>query len=109
MCACEHEATYKAIIEVFEMHWTVRDLGIVDTFFGLHFVSSRDCITIDQTKKTDTIIEEGFGPTWKSQHPAASCSIPMKTGTAHAKSLARALPLDKLGIAQVKAKYGFEF
>jgi hypothetical protein len=84
---------------VFETRWTVHALGIVDTFFGLHFVSSRDCITINQTTKTETIIEEVFGPTWKSQHPPTSCSIPMKTGTAYAESLARALPLNELGTA----------
>jgi hypothetical protein len=109
LCACEHESSYNTIIAIFETHWTVHALGIVDTFFGLYFVSSRDCITIDQTTKTETIIAEVYGPTWKSQHPPASCSIPMKTGTAYAESLARALPLDPAGVAQVKAEFGFEF
>jgi hypothetical protein len=49
LCACESEVTYKAIVTVFESCWTVHALGIVDTFFGLHFVSTKDCITIDQT------------------------------------------------------------
>jgi hypothetical protein len=40
LCACEHESTCKAIIAVFETHWTVHDLGIMDTFFGFYFVSS---------------------------------------------------------------------
>jgi hypothetical protein len=59
--------------------------------------------------KVETIIADVFGPAWKSQHPSSSYCIPMKTGTAYAKSLARALPLDDVGIAQVKAEYGFEF
>jgi hypothetical protein len=33
----------------------------------------------------------------------------MKTGTAYAESLARALPLDATGMTQVKEQYGFEF
>jgi hypothetical protein len=107
LCACEHEATYKAIVAVFEARWTVHTLGLVDTFFGLHLVSSKDCITIDQTAKAETIITAMFGLSWKSQPPLSSCSIPMKTGTAYAESLARALPLDAAGMAQVKAECGF--
>jgi hypothetical protein len=86
-------------------------LGLVDTFFGLHFVSSKDdCITINQMTKTETIITESFGPSWQSQPPSSSCSIHMKTGTAYAESLAgRALPLDEAGLTHVKAEFGFEF
>jgi hypothetical protein len=47
LCACESEATYKAIVTVFESRWTVHALGVVDTFFGLHFVSTKDCITFN--------------------------------------------------------------
>jgi hypothetical protein len=109
LCACASEATYKAILIVFEKHWKVHALGIVDTFFGLHFVSSDDCITMDQTPKAESIISEVFGPGWKSQHPSSSFSIPMKTGTAYAESLARALPLDEAGTKQVVVEFGFEF
>jgi hypothetical protein len=109
LCACEHEATYKAVVAVFETHWTIHALGIVDTFFGLHFVLSNVCITIDQTTKVKTVIAEVFGPSWKAQNPSSSFCIPMKTGTAYAESLARALPLDDDGMAKVKAQYGFEF
>jgi hypothetical protein len=64
-------------------------LGFVDTFFGLHFVSSKDdCITIDQMTKTEIIITDSFGPSWQSQPPSSSGSIHMKTGTAYAESLA---------------------
>lgn len=41
-CACEHESAYKDIIAVFKIHWTVHIFCIVNTFFGLHFVSSHD-------------------------------------------------------------------
>jgi hypothetical protein len=109
LCACEHESTYKATVAVFKTHWTVHALGIIDTFFGLHFVSSNDCITIDQTIKVETIITEVFGPSWKDQHPSLSFCIPMKTGTAYAESLTRALPLDADGMQQVKEQFGFEF
>jgi hypothetical protein len=50
---------------------------------------------IDQTFKTKTIIAEVFDS--------------MKTSTTYAESLARALPLDKLGSARVKAGFGFKF
>jgi hypothetical protein len=109
LCACQHEATYLAVVAVFETHWKVHALGIVDTFFGLHFVSSDDCVTIDQTGKAETVIEAVFGPGWKTQPPSTSCSIPMKTGTAYAESLARALPLDPEASAKVVVEFGFEF
>jgi hypothetical protein len=109
LCACEHEATYIAVVAVFESHWKVHTLGLVDTFFGLHFVSSDDCVTIDQTTKAEVVIEAVFGPGWKTQPPSTSCSIPMKTGTAYAESLAQALPLDPAGAAKVIAEFGFEF
>jgi hypothetical protein len=82
-------------------------LGLADTFFGLHFLTSEDCITIDQTAKVETIITTVFGPSWKAQPPSSSCSIPMKTGTAYAESLTWAL--DEAGMKQVKDEYGFEF
>jgi hypothetical protein len=41
LCACQHEMTYDAIITVFQKTWTVHALGLVDTFFGLHFVNLR--------------------------------------------------------------------
>jgi hypothetical protein len=109
LCACEHESTYQAIVAVFEKRWTVHALGIVDTFFGLHFVSSADCVTMDQNVKTDTIITKVFGPNWKAQPPSSSTSIPMKTGTAYAESLARALPIDAASLTQVEKVFGFEF
>jgi hypothetical protein len=112
LCACEHEATYKAIVAIFEVRWTVHALGIIDTFFGLHFVSTKDCITIDQTAKTEIIISDAFGPSWKSQPPSSSSSsfsILMKTGTAYTESLAHALSLDAASMKQVKDKFGFEF
>jgi hypothetical protein len=105
----KHKATYKATVAVFETRWTIHTLGLVNTFFGLRFVSSKDCITIDQTVKTETIITAFFGPSLKAQPPSSSCSIPMKPGTAYAESLAHALPLDEAGMAQVKAEFGFEF
>jgi hypothetical protein len=81
LCACEDEATYKAIVAFFETHWTVHSLGLVETFFGSHFITSKDCVTTDQTAKVETIITTVFGPSWKNQPPSTSCFIPMKTGT----------------------------
>jgi hypothetical protein len=36
LCACQHKATYDAMIAVFRKTWTEHALGLVDTFFGLH-------------------------------------------------------------------------
>ncbi len=65
LCACQNEVTYKAIVAVLETHWTVHSLSLVETFFGLHFIPSKDCITIDQTAKVESIITTVFGPSWK--------------------------------------------
>jgi hypothetical protein len=54
LCACKNEATYKASVAVFETHWTVHSLALVETFFGLHFITSKDCVTTDQTAKVET-------------------------------------------------------
>jgi hypothetical protein len=53
-----------------------------------------------------TIIEEVFGPAWKSQPPSKSFSIPMKTGTMYAESLAQAIPIDDDALAAIVKEYG---
>ena len=34
------------IVEVFKQCWAVHALGIVNTFFGLNYVISEDCVSI---------------------------------------------------------------
>jgi hypothetical protein len=84
-------------------------LGIVNTFFGLHFVVSDNCISIDQNQKAATIIEQVFGPAWKKQHSSSSYSIPMKMGTAYSESLARAIPLTPKEITATEIEFGFKY
>ncbi len=109
LCLCAEEATYHAIVRVFEKHWKVHSLGPVSTFFGLHFVLSRDCVTIDQTDKTENLVTAVFGPSWQKQPPSNSCSTPMRTGTAYSESLARAIPLDDKDLKLTEQEFGFKY
>ena len=109
LCICHDEATYHAMVAVFEKRWTVHSLHLVKEFFGLTFVHSLDCLTIDQTDKAEAIVTGVYGPTWKNQPASTSYSTPMKSGTAYAESLARADPLDPKGLKQATIEFGFEF
>jgi hypothetical protein len=62
LCLYATSETYEQIVKVFENHWIVHSLGQVSTFFGLHFFLSRDCVSIDQTDKTENIITAVYGP-----------------------------------------------
>jgi hypothetical protein len=62
LCACKSSATYDYIIERFRTKWKIHSLGLVRTFFGLNFVATPHCITVDQTDKCERIITQVFGP-----------------------------------------------
>ncbi len=109
LCICHDEATYHAMVAVFEKRWTVHSLHLVKEFFGLNFVPSLDCLTIDQTDKAEAIVTGVYGSTWKNQPASTSYSTPMKSGTAYAESLARADPLDPKRLKQATIEFGFEF
>mgnify|MGYP000361726594 CR=1 FL=1 len=109
LCLCANEETYHLIVKVFEKHWTVHSLGVVSTFFGLHFVVSDDCVTIDQTDKAENIITAVYGPSWIKQPPSSSCSTPMRPGTAYSESLARAIPLDERELKATENEFGFKY
>ena len=109
LCLCDSETIYTRIVAVFEKHWTVHTLGQVSTFFGLHIVVSPDCVTIDQTDKTQGLITAVFGPSWDKQPASSSHSTPMRTGTAYSESLARAIPIDDRDLKSVESDFGFKY
>jgi hypothetical protein len=93
LCACESVATYDFIVTQFRTKWKIHSLGIVRTFFGLNFVITDHCITIDQTTKCENIVSQVFGPSWHLQKPKGTHTIPMKAGTKYAELLVRSPPL----------------
>jgi hypothetical protein len=84
-------------------------LGIVRTFFGLNFVISTDCITIDQTDKCEKIVTQVFGPSWRLQKPKGTHNIPMKAGSTYAELLARSPPLSDADLASTEVYFGFKY
>jgi hypothetical protein len=82
LCACESKTTYDYLVTRFRTKWKIHALGVVHTFFGLSFVISTDCITIDQADKCEKIVTQVFGPSWHSlQKPKGTYNIPMKAGS----------------------------
>jgi hypothetical protein len=62
LCACETAAKYEYIVSRFRTKWKIYALGLVHTFFGLNFVATPHCITVDQTDKCEKILAQVFGP-----------------------------------------------
>jgi hypothetical protein len=93
LCACASVETYDYIVTQFRMNWKIHSLGIVRTFFGLNFVITEHCVTIDQTDKCENIVSQVFGPSWRNQKPKGTHNIPMKAGTKYVELLARSAPL----------------
>jgi hypothetical protein len=88
LCACESAETYEFIVSRFHTKWKIHALGLVRKFFGLNFVATPHCITVDQADKCEKIITQVFGPSWQLQKPKGSYNIPMKAGSKYAKMLA---------------------
>jgi hypothetical protein len=84
-------------------------LGLVRTFFGLNFVATPHCITVDQKDKCEKIITQVFGPSWRLQKPKGSYSIPMKAGLKHAEMLARSPPLSDEALLAAEISFGFKY
>jgi hypothetical protein len=93
LCACESVETYDYIVAQFHTKWKIHSLGIVRTFFGLNFVNTEHCVTINQTTKCENIVSQVFGPSWRLQKPKGTHTIPMKAGTKYAELLACSPPL----------------
>jgi hypothetical protein len=109
LCACEKQSTYDYIVAQFCRKWKIHALGIVCKFFGLNFVISTNCITIDQTDKCEKIITQVFGPSWKLQRPKDVYTIPMKAGSKYAELLARSPPLSDANLLAKESSVGFKY
>jgi hypothetical protein len=109
LCACELQTTYDYLVTRFRTKWKIHVLGVVHTFFGLHFVLSTDCITIDQMDKCEKISTQAFGPSWRLQKPKGTYNIPMKAGSKYAELLACAPPLLDTDLASTEISFGFKY
>jgi hypothetical protein len=98
------------IVTLFRKKWKIHYLGVVQTFFGLNFVISDHCITIDQTNKCENMIAQVFGPSWRRLHkPKGTHNILMKAGTKYAEMLTRCAPLSDSGLIATETSFGFKY
>jgi hypothetical protein len=109
LCACKTAATYEYIVSRFCTKWKIHALGLVRKFFGLNFVATPHCSTVDQTDKCETIITYVFGPSWRLQKPKGSYSIPMKAGSKYAEMLARGPLLSEEALITTEISFGFKY
>jgi hypothetical protein len=109
LCAYEKKSTYDYIVEQFRQKWKIHALGVVRKFFGLNFVISTNCITIDQIDKCEKIITQVFGPSWKLPHPKGTFTIPMKAGSKYAELLARSPPLSDADLLAKELSFRFKY
>ena len=64
---CRNKSTYDAMIIAFRKKWTVHSLEEVKMFFGIRFICSDRCVTLDQNHKLKDIIKDVFGPSYDKQ------------------------------------------
>jgi hypothetical protein len=107
---CRHKETYDAMIIDFRKKWTVHALDEVKMFFGIRFICSDRCVTLDQTHKIKDIVIEVFGPSSTKQQGNKGCSTPMIAGTEYGNDLVACTPYtpDELVVAQ-KQTFGFRY
>jgi hypothetical protein len=79
---CKDTVTYEAMIVNFRKKWTVHTLEEVKLFFGICFICSKNCITLDQTHKIKTLIIYVFSPSYNRQALSGQgYTTPMIAGT----------------------------
>jgi hypothetical protein len=89
---CQNKETYDAMIIDFRKKWTVHALDEVKLFFGICFIWSDRCVTLNQTQKIKDIVIEVFGPSLDKQQGNKGYSTPMIAGTEHSNNLAACTP-----------------
>ena len=109
---CQSRITYDTMIAAFRTKWTVHALDQVKMFFGVRFICSDRCVTLDQNHKIRAIISAVFGPNYHKQplSSAKGYSTPMRAGTEHSNDLAACTPFSpmELRIAQTQT-FAFVF
>jgi hypothetical protein len=109
---CPDKTTYDSMIVAFRIKWTVHALNKVKMFFGIRFICSDCCVTLNQTHKIKAIMSNIFGPSYNKQSLSGrGYSTPMLSGTKHANELAACTPFTpgKLKAVQTGKTYGFVF
>jgi hypothetical protein len=109
---CEDKSTYDAMIIDFREKWTIHALDEVKMFFGIRFICSPRCVTMDQTHKIKDLIIDVFGPSYeKQQLLGRGYTTPMIAGTDHANELAACITYSpaELHTAQHGETFGFNF
>ena len=93
-------------MDVFKGYWKIHDMGtIVEHYFGLWFVHSPNCLTIDQTPVHDILVSV-FGNDWRNQVGSKMDVVPMLAGTNHKEALAGCIPYDEAELAEAVTSYG---
>jgi hypothetical protein len=109
LCVCESGETYDYIVAQFRTKWKIHSLGIVRTFFGLNFVITEHCITINQTTKCENIVSQVFGPSWSKNQKVLIYHSNESTGTKYAELLARSTPLSDENLLAMEEPFGFKY
>ena len=108
--ACKDKETYDVIVAMFEVHWTVHHLDVIKEFFGLRFVCTNDCVSIDQTGKVHKLLDMVLGDDWHDKPPDMSSSTPMKAGMKESEAMARATPYTAMELEEAeKETYKFGY
>jgi hypothetical protein len=97
------------MIADFRKKWTVHVLEQFKLFFGIRFICSKNCITLNQTHKVKTLIINVFSPSYDlSGQGYTTLMIP---GTKHSNGLAActAYSAKELQEAQMGESFGFNF
>ena len=102
-------AAYQHIVKAFEKHWKIHDMDLVKYFFGLRFIHSQKCLTIDQTILVEELLESVFGKSYRLQPFNPIDIVPMLPGTKHEEDLASCTPFNSVELDAAIMKYGFKY
>ncbi len=100
-------AAYKTIVKIFANSWKIHDMGIVENYFGLRFIHSANCLTLDQTHLVYNVLHSIFGGDW--QVSLKTDIVPMQAGTAHKEALAACIPYNEVELEDAVKHYGFSY
>ena len=102
--------TYNHIVTTLESHWKIHNMGQVSHFFGLRFLFSSNCMTIDQTHMVhEMILQYVYGSSWNKQIISRTNMIPMLSGVQHEEALASCIPYSPSELHKAIQLYGFEY
>ena len=100
---------YNHIISHLESHWKIHNMGIVSHFFGLRFLFSPHCMTIDKTHMVHEVLTYVYGAAWNHQTLSSTNLVPMIAGIQHEEALASCVPYSDMEMKLAIKSYGFEY